>query len=281
MLIENQKLGTNQQSTSKDRRKKRWTLKTRQQQMMEMPFPDSTDKLIIIRSSDDGLNFIAPDTFPESLAKRQLPQDQFRQTIAEASKSVTDAWSQRRNQINSSGKHPVTLGCGIFALVLILAFFLGSFATVYYDNEAGVYIGLVCLGLGVFIAIATSVINLMRKVEPSKSFNTAANEALEKFFYAENEIYKNYGMAWRIIRGHYWIELHIDPDFGQIGLGITIRPSFVTREPQQFSELLVEENDKSRTSQKGDYQVLQTDTPKGNTTHFKFEENKVIDTEEN
>lgn len=68
----------------------------------------------------------------------------------------------------------------------------------------------------VFLAISCSsiggmyIVLLVRNRKPIPSFDTQVKESLDKYFEEINkEKYIERGLYWRVVDGHYWVELRV------------------------------------------------------------------------
>jgi hypothetical protein len=61
----------------------------------------------------------------------------------------------------------------------------------------------------IFMMFAVSIYNWKRNVDKPITFNELVKTELERFFKKINPQYKEQGIEWATIDGHYWLEVRL------------------------------------------------------------------------
>jgi hypothetical protein len=80
------------------------------------------------------------------------------------------------------------------------------------DNYALEVISLICGTISFITATGVGIVSATRKIVFPISLESKVKENLDAYFAKINKIHVPKGLYWRVVPGHYWVELRVDKD---------------------------------------------------------------------
>ena len=175
--------------------------------MESMSFPENSDELIIIPSNQKGTGFIK--TCYDPRLKGIMSEQEFKFIIDQAAKINAKAFSQKR--LADSGQTPKWF---VWSLTVVFSLtFIGQMLLYFALMQDYDMLMVSAYGIIAFcfvLAVTVMILNYKTKDVKTVQYSKIVKAYLDRYFYKVNDVYKRRGLYWKVARGHYWIELHID-----------------------------------------------------------------------
>ncbi len=184
--------------------------------MEHLEFPENTPNRLVVPSNEKGTGFLLT-CYDHRILNGVIKEAEFNFVIEQAAKINSRVYSQKRiGDTASIPKNMVTLL--ILGYFLTVIFFVLIYIGMEMENYLIEYVAYFVQLAAVMLVVSTSLMNYCMKHESSKvKFSDNVKRALDDYFSKINTIYEPRGMHWWVVKGHYWMELHIRDDVANHG----------------------------------------------------------------
>mmetsp|Transcript_17194 Transcript_17194/g.15201 ORF Transcript_17194/g.15201 Transcript_17194/m.15201 type:complete len:267 (-) Transcript_17194:37-837(-) len=182
---------------------------TRSELMDMINFPKNSPNLICIKSNDKGIGFLKGEgVYDSKFLAGVIKKDDFDDIINRASTLMGQVYSKKR-KMDSQGVPTWYKLALLLAIITAFPFLIMA----YYLPEEDLWFEILTftlLAVSLIIVSMVSVVNFCHKTDDIKTFEVMIMERVGIFFERLNEDeYKQKGMEWYLVPGHYWLELRI------------------------------------------------------------------------
>ncbi|CAI2376360.1 unnamed protein product [Moneuplotes crassus] len=188
---------------------------TRSELITKINFPENSPNLVVIQSNGEGMGFLKGEgVYDSRYLAGILTKDKFDTVLTEASQLMGKVYSKKR-KMDSQGIplwYKLTL---LLAMIIAIPFLIMA----YYLPENDLWYKVftfVLLGISLTLVCTISLINFFKTMDesayedPGGNLNRMIQEKVGAYFKNLNETeYKEKGMEWYLVPGHYWLELRI------------------------------------------------------------------------